>query len=832
MIRRWFILLIVAIVLLPASAQSPKRDFRAAWLSTVWAIDWPAHRDNTDEATKSQKRALRDILDNYEKCRINACFFQVRGMSDAMYRSKYEPWSQYLTGRRGKEPQYDPLAYLLEEAHARGIEVHAWLNPYRYATSSENYGTLPSDYSTVHPDWLIDCGGTTILNPGEPTVRKRIADVVADIVENYDVDGIVFDDYFYQSGMKDEYDDRLYALYNPDSLSRGDWRRRQVNLMVADVYQTIKTRKPWCRFGIGPAGVAASSKAVADKYGITPCPAGSDWQYNGIYSEPVQWFVDGSLDYMSPQVYWTIGSSSDYSKIAPWWYVVANKFGRHCFISQSLTSLSPTRSAPARSTFYAGEIVDQILIDHASTKENAPGSVFWSTNKIAITGFIKYVTAGAYTQPAIVPAMTWFVPDKEQGLVTHLQREGQVLSWQYAVSGQRFGIYAFPKALRHDRRALTTSLYYQGMTYNTSYTLADSIGADYAVAITVIDRYGNEYAPMFLGEETAATVTPQLLLPLDHAEILLPNYLTWQAVEDAMSYQVQVAYDADFTHTICFAYTDSSALLTQPWQAINGDSIYYWRVRACAPNRLSNWSEVRSFTGRLFSVTYPEDGASGVPVTPTMTWDDAGQGVTYTIEVAKANSFTEKDIIYSLTTTATEATLEPDILTYGANYYVRVKAQGGVLNTTSSPNLFTTEEVVMKPPVILRPSSGATVTTDSVTVEWDHTPNNGFRLEWAQSASFPNRSKKVHTVGIGIYSLTIGGLTEGTWYLRVATKRVDETWTDYSDVSMFNYIPHTGLIPVESIPSENRKVIIDGRMYIRKDGVLYSVLGNKVAEIK
>ena len=285
----------------------PNREFRGAWLSTVWAIDWPSSRDNTESAEKSQKEEMITLLDRYEEANMNVCFFQVRGFSDAFYNSAYEPWSQYLCGERGKAPNYDPFQFVIDECHKRGIECHAWINPYRYSSSEATYGKLPTDYSNTHPDWLLECGSNVILNPGIPAVRQRIVDIVVDIIEKYDVDGIVFDDYFYPNGgMTNDKDQAQYDKYNPDGLSRGDWRRHQVNLMVEDVYEAIKARKPWVRFGISPAGVACTDKSLADEYGITTCPAGSDWQYDGIYSDPVAWVSQNIIDYISPQVYWTI----------------------------------------------------------------------------------------------------------------------------------------------------------------------------------------------------------------------------------------------------------------------------------------------------------------------------------------------------------------------------------------------------------------------------------------------------------------------------------------------------------------------------------------------
>ena len=489
---------------------SPKREFRGAWLSTVWAIDWPNNRASSADAERDQKNQLRTILDNYEELGINACFFQVRSMCDAMYDSSYEPWSQYLTGQRGLAPTYDPFLWLINEAHSRGIEVHAWVNPYRYATSTDNYGNLPTDYANTHPEWLIQGADAYILNPGIPEVRQRIVDVVTDIITKYDVDGIVFDDYFYLNGSTyDATDSAQYRLYNPDSLSRNDWRRQNVNKMVADVNSAIKALKPWVRFGIGPAGVAASSQAVADKYGITACPAGSDWQYNGIFSEPVQWLKDNTIDYLSPQVYWTIGSSNDYAKIVPWWAAVANKFGRHMYVSASLSNLNavvPGRGITerekmrimAQAEYYPSETVNEILVNRSSSKEGAPGMVFFSSKQLSTAGFIEKVTEDVWTRPAIVPSLTWYKADG-QGMVSGMTLTGSTLTWQYSGTNVRYAVYAIPSSLRHDHHALSSSDCYLGMTYGTSFSLPAGItAAGYTIAVAVVDRYGNEYSPRFL----------------------------------------------------------------------------------------------------------------------------------------------------------------------------------------------------------------------------------------------------------------------------------------------------------------------------------------------
>ena len=187
------ILLLAFGLCLALSLQAqPKREFRAAWLTTVWGIDWPtSYSQSTEEGKQKQQNELRAIVDSLAEANMNAVFFQVRGFSDAMYKSQYEPWSQYLTGTRGGEPTYDPLQLLIDYAHAKGIEVHAWMNPYRYSSSDATYGkNHEKDYHNTHPEWLVKCGALTILNPSLPEVREQICRVVADVVENYDIDGL------------------------------------------------------------------------------------------------------------------------------------------------------------------------------------------------------------------------------------------------------------------------------------------------------------------------------------------------------------------------------------------------------------------------------------------------------------------------------------------------------------------------------------------------------------------------------------------------------------------------------------------------------------------
>lgn len=793
-------------------SSSPKREFRGAWLSTVWAIDWPSSRDNTESAEKSQKEEMITLLDRYEEANMNVCFFQVRGFSDAFYNSEYEPWSQYLCGERGKTPNYDPLQFVIDECHKRGIECHAWINPYRYASSEATYGKLLTDYSNTHPEWLLECGSNVILNPGIPEVRQRIVDIVIDILDKYDVDGIVFDDYFYPNGgMTNDKDQAQYDKYNPDGLSRGDWRRHQVNLMVKDVYNAIKIRKPWVRFGISPAGVACTDNFVADSYGVQPCPSGSDWQYNGIYSDPIAWISQHIIDYISPQVYWPIGASADYSRIVPWWGNVVHKFGRHNYVSCSLSDLKSEPSkvvehneedhynenlvfarAPERqdvmmrATFYPQETVDEIVINRESAKENAPGMVFFSTNKLSTKGFINKLTSTVYSHYALPPTLTWYrVEDQE--MVTDINLSGQTLTWKDDKT-LRYGIYAIPKAERNNPLAIATSKYLLGMSYTTSYELPQGISSDtHSIAVTVIDGYANEFAPRFLGEELQADVTPQLISPSDEANIVLPTRLNWLPMKDAMSYIVELSYDSDFDSLIATCQVDSAVFSTQSIAKIDGIRRTYWRVKANVANAKSNWSESRCFIGNMFSITNPMGAGAIVSVTPTITWDNIGNGTTYICEVSTFNTFASNEIVYSATTTDTTITIPKDILKYNQNYYVRIKAHSSIINVTSEVIMFTTEDVVMVAPEIISPRDGDTINDLILRVEVGETPNNGFRFEVAALESFPNRKTKVKTSGMNVYAVEYDNLESGEYYIRVATLKTESGHTDFSKVIKIVY---------------------------------------------
>ena len=348
-ILKFSLLILAMLIAFPSwSATTPKREHRSVWITTAWRMCWPTEYGTSTSVATSQKNEAIKYLDLLKENGFNCVYFQVRGMSDAMYKSSYEPWSSYVSGTRGSAPAYDPLEFWVEECHKRGMEIFAWVNPYRYESSVSGASwTGAKDYRTTNPDWIMEYNNASILNPGIKAVQTRIVDVCREIVGNYDVDGLVFDDYFYLNSVPNSYDSALYNA-SGSSLSQADWRRENVNSMVRGVYNMIQSTKPYVKFGISPAGVAKTS---ASKYGISTSSisSASDWQYAQIYSDPLAWLGEGTVDFISPQIYWvTTHSTNPYGALSKWWSnACSNVFGRHFYSSISISLLERYLCKPA-----------------------------------------------------------------------------------------------------------------------------------------------------------------------------------------------------------------------------------------------------------------------------------------------------------------------------------------------------------------------------------------------------------------------------------------------------------------------------------------------------
>ena len=384
------------------AAPSAMREFRAVWVATVANIDWPS---KPGLATDAQKKELLAILDKCVELNLNAVVFQIRPTADALYKSDLEPWSEYLTGKQGKapEPFYDPLQFAVDEAHARGLEMHVWFNPYRARHPSTKGENAPNHVVKSRPDLAKKYGKHYWLDPGEPDTQKHSLNVILDVVKRYDIDGAHLDDYFYpykENGpdgkVLDFPDEPAYKRYvaGGGKLSRDDWRRENVNVFVKDLYNAIKAEKKWVKLGISPFGIARPGKPE----GI----AGYD-QYTQLYADAEKWLREGWLDYWTPQLYWRIDQKQQsYPVLLKWWASVNTK-GRNFWPGNFTGKVSDPEGSPWNSA----EIVNQIKLTRETP--GSTGNVHFSMrafmqNRGGISDVLKN---GPYKTQALVPASPW-----------------------------------------------------------------------------------------------------------------------------------------------------------------------------------------------------------------------------------------------------------------------------------------------------------------------------------------------------------------------------------------------------------------------------------------
>ncbi len=410
------------------SAQQPPvipREFRGAWVASVGNIDWPS---KPGLSTPEQQTELLAILDRAVAVRLNAILLQVRPASDALYASKLEPWSEYLTGRQGQAPQpfYDPLEFAVAEAHKRGLELHAWFNPFRARHTSAKSPIAPSHISRAQPELVRAYGKLRWLDPGEPAVQEHVLRIVLDVVARYDVDGIHLDDYFYPYPEKnssgewmnfpDDVTFRRYARAG-GKLIRDDWRRENVNTFIYRLYNGIKSQKPWVKFGISPFGIWRN--------GVPEGTRGLD-SYEKLYADSRRWLASGWLDYCAPQLYWDIAADGQsFPKLLQWW-AAQNPQHRHVW-----PGLNTVRIGPTRSTL---EIVNQIKLTRA--QPGTGGEIHWSIKPLLQnrSGIADKLARELYTQPALVPASPWLgkeTPGKPTLAVGEDTAKGTlVVQWQ------------------------------------------------------------------------------------------------------------------------------------------------------------------------------------------------------------------------------------------------------------------------------------------------------------------------------------------------------------------------------------------------------------------
>ena len=814
----------------------PKREFRASWLTTVWAIDWPNPHSSPDAAGQlKQQEYMLSLIKLHEKANLNAIFFQVRGFCDAMYNSKYEPWSQYLTGTRGGEPTYDPLQLVIDSAHARGIEVHVWLNPYRYASSDATYGkNHEKDYYNTHPDWLVKCGDITILNPSLPEVRQQICNVVGDILGKYDVDGVIFDDYFHQSGYQNSYDDAQYNAYKAEAgdeaMSRADWRRAQNNQMVRMVNDTIKAVKPWVKFGIGPAGVAGKANTSAPVYGVEPCPTpSSDWQYNQIYADPLAWYNEHTIDYMAPQIYWTISSWANYDVICKWWSDMANHFGRHMYVSHSLSAMVSDNVTLGSGQFHPDEIAAQIELNRVYDRMDAPGSCWYGfSTGMTTRNFFDYIASNVNMRPAVVPQMSWYSTD-ECVYVNNIRLDGNILKWDAPKSNLRYAIYQIPTAMVGQPGAAYSSQHLLGTSYTTEFNVDNKFALDATIpttyAVAVLDRFGNEYPARTMDNTTwGKSPIAQIVYPANNTATIMPCNVSWKAVDGADSYFFQLSKSPDFA-TLDYEYevADTFFYLGKIYW-LTQDGTYYWRVRTRSINKEDSYTDIHAFDGSYFRMQSPAEGDTCDFVSPTFVCDSiAYHTVEYTFEIASNTKFDANSIVHVGVSSTPRYTMPIDLLA-SRDYYVRVTASFNGMQVMCKEVKFRTKPQFVPIPVITSPANGTHFAGNDVTVTWKEQASSGFQVEFSQKSNFPPRSTtKVHVEDPTVFTCTKTGLKTGAWYIRVSA--IAEGGLTEPSAMVTVYMGSTTDLGDVSVDTNPIKVLENGQVYILRNGVRYNLLG-------
>ncbi len=457
------------------SPPPPAREFRAAWIATVANIDWPS---KPGLSVAQQKSELVSLLDRAAQLHLNAVFFQVRPVADAVYASPLEPWSEYLTGVQGKmpEPFYDPLAFAITEAHRRGLELHAWFNPFRAAHPQSKSPPALNHVTRTHPEIVRHYGSQTWLDPGEPEAQTRALNAVLDVVKRYDVDGIVFDDYFYPYPEKntagpelDFSDDASWKKYGEHGgLSRADWRRENVNRFIQTVSTSIKAAKPWVQFGISPFGIWRPQNPPQIK--------GFD-AYEKIYADARKWLVSGWVDYLAPQLYWPIAAREQSFPVLFNWWRSENVLGRHVWPALADSSVG--------GKFSTGEISRQIQIIRQQTD---PGAVHFHLRSVLDNPALAAAIRAQYLQPALVPPSPWIAapPVLKPKLTVGTAKDSAHVRWENSnVEPPRAWL------LQSRAKGIWTT---QVLPPNRTDFYLDKVAPD-AISIRAVDRLGNLSEP-------------------------------------------------------------------------------------------------------------------------------------------------------------------------------------------------------------------------------------------------------------------------------------------------------------------------------------------------
>jgi len=383
----------------------PKFEFRGVWIATVNNIDWPSPAAyNNPERQRSEY--IR-ILDMHQRNGLNAVIVQVRPAADAFYPSQYEPWSEWLNGVQGRPPSpyYDPLQFMIEEAHKRGMEFHAWLNPYRAIHNLAASSVAPNHITRIHPEWFLNYGDKRYFDPGNKEAQQFVVNVVRDIVKRYDVDAIHMDDYFYPYRIPGkEFPDAASYARSGSTLNKEDWRRSNVDSIIVAIGKAIKEEKKYCQFGISPFSVWRNKDK--DPLRGSDTRAGQT-NYDDLYADILLWLDKGWIDYVTPQLYLEIGHDKiDYTKILEWWS--RNSYGRNIYIGHGIYRAGGKEAAWND----PNQLPEQIRL--LRTYSNVQGSIYFSSKSFDKNpnGWNDSLRENYYKYPALLPPMRWIDNEK------------------------------------------------------------------------------------------------------------------------------------------------------------------------------------------------------------------------------------------------------------------------------------------------------------------------------------------------------------------------------------------------------------------------------------
>ncbi len=477
---------------------TPKREFRGVWVATVTNIDWPS---KPGLSVDQQKQELIGILEQHKKNGINAIMLQIRPTADALYAKSRELWSHWLMGKQGLAPAqgYDPLEFAIKEAHLRGMELHAWFNPYR-ATMSANAVTSPEHITQKRPELFYTYGGQKLFDPGLPEVRAYITQVILDVVKEYDIDGVHFDDYFYPYRIAGQTikDSATFAKYPNGFTNIDDWRRNNVDLLIKMVNDSVHHYKKYVKFGVSPFGIWRNYRE--DTLGSKTNGLSN---YGELYADSRKWIKEGWVDYINPQIYFTFSrQAAPFGVLLDWWS--NNTYGRHLYIGQAayLVHGMPSRQEAAWGKL--SEIPNQIRYIRANNR--VQGSVFFSSKSLSTVAraVADSLRNDLYKYPALPPQMPWLddvMPNQPQNLTAEAEADGVNLKWTKPVKAKDgetasgYVVYRFEEGEKIsilDAKNIV-HISFEDFTFYLDTNVEK--GKRYNYLVTALDRLKNESEP-------------------------------------------------------------------------------------------------------------------------------------------------------------------------------------------------------------------------------------------------------------------------------------------------------------------------------------------------